>query len=559
MTENNKLDKIVTSFEDDENISMSDLMKNYDKTDNADFEKELEVTIIEENADGFMVDLRMKSEGIIPKKEFEENKVPTELKVGARVKVKILSTYGQPVLSYRKVIEEAKWDAAQEAFKNAERLPGTIIKTVKGGFLVDIGVSAFLHISQLDIYFIKETEKYVGKSYEFMITGFDRKNKKITVSRRKVIEDEKNVAKASALESIAEGQILDGTVSKITNFGAFINLGGIDGLLHLGDVAWHKIKKIEDLLHIGQTVTVQVLRVDRTNGKIFLSMKNLTPHPWEFADKRFPVGLIVEGSVTAVMSYGAFVELEPGINGLLHSSEYAWNDSEAALKKEVKEGQKIKVKIINVDKKKKKIALSVKEMFTNPWDEAFRHYLPGTVIRGIVQKIVSFGAFVKLPEGIEGLININNFSWLERVKRPEDFLKKGDEVEAVILEINPQIKKISLSLKHTKSDPYKNYKVDALVKGRVVRVTDFGAFVELESSIEALIKNKEMSSVRIDEFQSVLKESEEVEAKIIKVDIKNRKIELSIKKLEFDREKELIRKYSNKEDNPKLGDILTEE
>ncbi|MDR3257102.1 MAG: S1 RNA-binding domain-containing protein [Endomicrobium sp.] len=559
MIENKNLDKMVTSFEDCEDISMADLMKDYNESPNIDFGKELEVTIIAENADGFMVDLGMKFEGIIPKKEFEEGKIPTELKVGAKIKVKIVSTRGQHILSYREVIEKNKWDVVQEAFKNNHRVYGTIVKTIKGGFLVNIGVNAFLHISQLDTCFVKETEKYVGKSYEFIITKFDREEKNVIVSRRKIIEDEKNVARTSALESIAEGQIIDGTVSRITNFGAFISLGGIDGLLHVSDMAWYKVKKVEDLLCLGQTIRVQVLKVDRASEKISLSMKNLAPNPWESAVERFPIGLIMKGIVTSVMDYGIFVELEPGVEGLLHSSEYAWNNSEAALKKEIKEGQEIEVKIIDIDKENKKIALSIKKMLINPWDEAFRHYTPGTVIKGVVQNLMPFGAFVKLPEGIEGLIHISDFSWTAKIRHPEDVLKKGDEVEVVVLEVNPQNEKISLSLKHVKSDPYKKYKIGIVVQGKVVRTTDLGIFIELEHGIEALIKNEEISSVKIERSQSVLKEGEEVEAKVIKIDIKNRKIEASIKKLEFDREKELVKKYANQNEKSTLGEILTEE
>ncbi|MDR0800856.1 MAG: S1 RNA-binding domain-containing protein [Endomicrobium sp.] len=558
MIEDKNLDTL-TDFEDVEDISMTDFMKDCYKNVNTDFGREIEVTIIEENEDSFIVDLGMKSEGMIPKKEFEKGQVPTELKVGAKVKVKIVSTYGQPILSYREVIEKAEWDTLQEAFKNGKRLTGTILKTVKGGFLVDIGVDAFLHISQLDVSFVKETEKYVGKSYEFIIIKFDRKKKEVAVSRRRIIEDEKNVARTSTLKNIAEGQILDGTISRITSYGAFIDLGGVDGLLHISDIAWYKVKKLDDLLHIGQTVKVRVLKIDRNSGRISLSMKNLAPHPWESVTEKFPKGLVMKGTVISIISYGAFVELEPGVEGLLHTSEYAWNNSEELFKKELKKGQEIEVKIINVDKDNRKIALSVKKMFANPWNEALKHYAPGTVVKGIVQNIMPFGAFLRLSNGIEGLVHISDFSWTAKVRYPEDFLKKGDEVEVVVLEINPHDEKISFSLKHIKPDPYKKYKVGTVVKGKVVRCADFGAFVELESGIEALIKNKNASSSRIDEYQSLLKEGEEIEAKIIKVDMKDRKIEVSMKKLEFERERELIKEYSNIDDKPTLGDILTEE
>jgi small subunit ribosomal protein S1 len=564
MAENKCLDKPTTSFEDifedGKDASMADLMKSYDKSTNVDFGKELEVTIIEENSDGFMVDLGTKSDGIIPKEEFKDVAIPPELKVGAKVKVKVVSSSGQAIVSYREIIEKEKWDLLQKIFKENKRVNGVILKTVKGGFIVDVcGVNAFMHISQTDVHFVKETEQYIGKSCEFAILELDIKKKSIVVSRRKIIEDEINTAKASALENIAQGQILDGIVSRITKFGAFINLGGIDGLLHIGELAWYKVKKVKDLLHIGQTIRVQVLKVDKTSEKISLSMKNLSPSPWDCAFEKFPLGLITKGVVTSVMDYGVFVELEPGVDGLLHVSEYAWSNSEAALRRDLKKGKEIEVKIIDIDKENKKIALSVKQILANPWDEAFRHYTPGSLIKGVVQSLTSFGAFVKLPEGVEGLIHISDFSWTKKIGRPQEVVRKGDDVEVVVLGVNPQSEKISLSLKHTQPDPYKKYKVGSIVKGKVVKTSGFGVFIEIEMGIEALIKNNETSSAKTDKAAPSLKEGEEIEAKVIKVDLKNRKIEASVRKLEAHREKELIKQYANQNDKYTLGEILSQE
>jgi small subunit ribosomal protein S1 len=267
----------------------------------------------------------------------------------------------------------------------------------------------------------------------------------------------------------------------------------------------------------------------------------------------------MKGKVSSIADYGAFVELEQGIEGLLHISEYAWNDCDAAFRKNVKVGNEIEVKIIEVNQENKKIALSVKKMHQNPWDEAFRHYAPGTKVKAIVANLMPFGAFVRLPEGIEGLVHISDFSWTKKVKRPEDAVKKGDEIEVMILEVNPQKEKISLSIKHTQPDPYKKYKVGAAVNGKVTRTAEFGVFVEIEPYVEILIKNNEISSLKQDKDKKFLKEGDEVEANIIKVDIKDRKIEASIKKLEYEREKELVKKYANSQQSPSLGDILSEE
>jgi small subunit ribosomal protein S1 len=377
-------------------------------------------------------------------------------------------------------------------------------------------------------------------------------------SRRKIVEDEKNAIREAALASVSEGQVLDGIVLRITNFGAFVDIGGIDGLLHIGELAWYKVKKVEDLLYVGQRIKVQVIKVDKAGGKISLSIKNLIANPWDSVTERFPVGLVIKGKVASIMDYGVFVELDPGVEGLLHCSEYAWNDSEAALKREVKKGQDIEVKIISVDKENKKIALSVKQTLSNPWDEAFRHYAPVTVVKVTVQRLVPFGAFVKLPEGIEGLVHISDFSWTKKINHPEAVLKKGDEVEVVVVEVNPQKEKISLSLKHVTQDPYKKYKAGNIVKGKVVRVTDFGAFVELEPGIEASIKNSEASSLKFEKPQ-VFADDEELEVKIIKIDSGKRKIEVSVKALEFDREKELVKQFANQDDKPTLGELLSEE
>jgi len=562
MVENKNSNKLLVDFEDCE-ISMADLLKDCSKSENTGFGEELEVTIVEENSEGFMVDLGMKFEGIIPKKEFEESKIPPELKVGARIRAKILNDERQPlVLSYREIVERAVWKTLRDTFESGKRVCGTIIKSVKGGFIVDIGLKAFLHISQLDTSFIEDSERYIGKSYEFIITSFDEKEKNVTLSRRRIIEYEKNAAKASALERIEKGQIIDGKVSTITGFGAFIDIGGIDGLLHINDMAWYKIGKVQDLLHRGQTVKVQVTRIDKSSGKISLSLKNLTPHPWEAINEKFPLGVVVKGTVTSVVDYGAFVKLEPGVEGLLHSSEYSWSDSEKSLKRELKKDQEIEVKVIGIDVANRKISLSVKRLLVNPWDEALKCYPPGSIVKGTVQDIMPFGAFVKLPEGVDGLIHISNFSWTKKIKHPSEVLKKGDEVEVVVMEINPKSEKILLSLKHVIRDPYKKYSTGIVVKGRVVRIVDFGVYIELEPDIEALIRNSEISSVKSSEEKNrpVIKTGEEIEAKIIKVDLKNRKIEASVKKLDFEREKELVNKYANHGGHKfTLMEILTEE
>ncbi len=553
--ENNNLDNL-TKFEDDESMSMADLMKT-ETTPEIRNGQILDVVIVAETDDAFMVDLGMKSEGIIPKSEFENNEIPQELKAGATVKVFVKNATGRIQLSYREVIERQVWDKIEEAFKNKQTIKGTIKKAIKGGFVADVGVNAFLHISQVDTTFVKDTEKYIGKTFDFAITEFNRHDKKITLSRRKILEEEKAVKKAKIFDSLSEGQILDGTVKKIIASGAFIDLGGVDAFLHIGELAWYKVKKVEDILHDGQVVRVQISKIDREQEKISVSMKQLSVNPWDSAGEKYIANMITKGTVTSVMPYGAFVELEKGVEGLLAINEYAWNDSEHLFKKEVKEGQEIEVKIINCDKENKKISLSVKQMKPNPWEESARHYVPGTRVKGIVKNITPFGAFVKLPEGIEGLIHVSDFSWFKNVKYPADVLKKNQEVEVVVLSVNTQTEKIALSLKHLTQDPYQKYKPETTVKGKVTRVEAFGVFVEVEPNIEVLIKRTELSFEN--KIGELPKEGTEIEAKIIKADLKERKLEASVKKLEKAQEKELIKQFSSNDEKPTLADILQEE
>jgi small subunit ribosomal protein S1 len=558
--ENNSSDKTITSFDDNEDISMADLLKECAPPENIDLGKDFDVTIIEENSDGFLVNLGMKFEAIIPKSEFEDGNIPDELKVGATVKVKLINNQGRLILSYKAVVEESKWNELEEAFKQSKHVKGTILKTTKGGFFVDVfGVKAFLPISQTDIYFVKDVNDYIGQTYEFIIIEFYKNKKNMVLSRKKLLQEAKDLARFDALNKIEDGQMLDGVVSNITKFGAFVNLGGVEGLLHIRELAWYKFKKVEDLLRIGQQIRVQVLKVDKVLGKISLSMKNFVPHPWDNADEKFPVGLVTKGTVVSVVDYGVFVELEPGVEGLLHSSEYAWNNSEALIKKEVKKGQEIEVKIINVDKENKKIALSVKQIQENPWDLVFKHYSPGTKVKGIIANITPFGAFVQLKEGIEGLIHVSDFSWTKTIKNPEEMVKKGDEVEVIILKVNPKDERISLSLKHIQKDPFKKYKVGNVVKGKVVKTLVYGIFIELDPEIYAFIRNSEFSSLLNEKSQNLFKDGQDIEAKIIKVDLKNRKIEASIKRLALDREKDLIKQYSNQNTTVTLGEALSEE
>jgi small subunit ribosomal protein S1 len=525
--------------------------------------KVINVKVVAVTPDGLVVDLGVKSDGLVPKIEFENNPgALAEITPGTTIPVIITSFQsedGHLPVSWKKAREKDAWVKINAASKTNQPIEGIIRKQNKGGFLVDIGIEAFLPSSQVDTHFSKNADKYIGKKFQFLITEMNPEKRNIVLSRRKLLETENKLKREKALAGIKEGDIKEGTVTGITGFGAFVDIGGIEGLLHIGDISWQHIKKVETLLKTGQKVQVQILKIDPLAGKISLGMKQLIERPWNKAVEKYPVGTVVKGKITSITTFGAFVELEPGIEGLLHSSEVSWDEKKDDLKKKLSVGQVIEPKVIALDPEKEKLSLSLKRMQANPWEEASKKYPAGTKVKGVVSHLTPFGAFVKLPEGIEGLIHVADMSWTKKVNHPKDFVKVGQEVESVVVEINPQNEKISLSLKQVTQDPYKKYKAGTVVTGPVKRILDFGAFVELEAGIEALVRVSEISPQKIESASAVLKVGQIVEAKVIKSDPSERKIDISIKKLDHDREKELVKKYSGKQERQTLGDLLEEE
>jgi len=394
---------------------------------------------------------------------------------------------------------------------------------------------------------------------QFLVTEANRGQRNVVLSRRKILEVGQKELRGKLFATLADGQEFEGTVSGITDFGAFVDIGGVDGLLHIGDIAWHRIKKVSDVLSVGQKVKVKVLKIDREKEKISLGMKQLAARPWDSMDERYQAGSIVAGKITSVTDFGAFVELEPGLEGLLHCSEVSWTERDQSFKKHFKPGQEIEVKIIAIDKQKEKISLSLKQLQANPWEEVKLRYPSGTRLKGVVTHLTPFGAFVKLAEGMEGLIHVADMSWTKKIRHPQDVLQVGQEIEAVVMDVNPDNEKISLSLKHLSDDPYRRYRTGAVVSGVVKRIVEFGAFIELEPNVEALVRISEMSAQRVENVSDVLAIGQQVEAKVIKCDPQERKIDVSIKKLEHERERELLKKYVNKAERPTLGQLLEEE
>jgi small subunit ribosomal protein S1 len=523
--------------------------------------KKIKVRVVGSTADGVLVNLGMKSEGLIPKAEFESAEKMSELKQGAEITVileRFHSESGYPLVSYRKIKEVEGWDKIKQAMQSNSPVEGTVSKKIKGGFIVDIGVDAFLPGSQLDTRRVKDENSFIGQKIQVLITEANPAKRNVVVSRRKLQEISQNAARSKALESLSEGQVIEGKVTGITEFGAFVDIGGVEGLLHIGDIAWHHVRKVEDLLKMDQAVSVKILKIDKEKGKVSLGLKQLTARPWDTAEEKYKPGAVLKGKITSKTDFGIFIELEPGLEGLVHISEISWDEKGETAIKAFSKGQEVGAKILGIDKQKEKISLSIKRLRSSPWEEAKNKYPAGSRVKGTVTQLTPFGAFVKLEEGLEGLVHVGDMSWTKNVRHPQDIVNEGQEVEAVVLSVNTTTEKISLSLKGVTEDPFKKYKAGRAVTGTVKRIVDFGAFVELEPGIEALLRASEVSREKVENISSVLKAGQAIEAKVIKSDPVEKKIDISIRRLDQEREKELLKRYSNKENIPNLGDVLEE-
>ncbi|MCK9583153.1 MAG: 30S ribosomal protein S1 [Endomicrobiales bacterium] len=546
---------------DDENVLMSELMGPELKVETG---KVFSAVVVGQNEDGVLVDLGLKYEALIPKTEFEDGVAPKELELGKNISVKFVrfgNNGGSPIVSFRELKEAAIWETLSNAQHAAASIEGTIKKKVKGGFVVDIGLDAFLPSSQLDLRVPKnpkDLDNVIGKKYEFAITEINRAQRNVVLSRRVLLEKSVNEQKSKLFAEVEEGQIRDGVVRNITKFGAFVDIGGIDGLLYIGDLAWYRVKNVEDILKVGQRVRVSILKINKKEEKISLGLKQLSVKPWDGAAERYPSGLIIKGKVSSVSDFGVFVELEQGVEGLIHISETSWLSEPKNLKQMFSVGSEVEAKVLAIDETTQKISLSIKQMTENPWENAYRHYAPGARVKGVVSGITPFGVFVKLPEGgVQGLVHVGELSWTKKIKHPNEVVKQGSEIEVVVLSVDPKNEKISLSVKKLTQDPVKKYKVGAVVKGTVARLNGFGAFVTLEEGIDALLRNGEIDATKkIEDPSTVLAVGQEVEAKVIKNEIKERKIEISIKKLDRERERELIKQFANKDEKPTLGELL---
>jgi small subunit ribosomal protein S1 len=489
--------------------------------------------IIEVRPKEVLVDIGYKSEGVIPGMEFEDIKT---LKVGDEIDVlieKLEDKDGMVVLSHEKAEFKKNWDKILTICNEGGRITGKVKSMVKGGLVVNVGVEAFLPASQIDVVTPRNLAQFVGNTYEFKVVKINQERQNIVLSRRELIEQERSERRAHLLAEMVPGDIRKGTVKNITDFGAFIDLNGIDGLLHITDMSWGRIGHPSELLKIGQEIDVVVLDVNKEKERVSLGLKQKMSNPWDNIETKYPVGAHVKGKIVNLVPYGAFVQLEPGVEGLVHVTELSWTKRVAKPSDMLKQDQEIEAVVLGINREEQKISLGIRQLESNPWDTAEQKYPAGTHVKGKVRNLTSYGAFVELEEGIDGMIHVSDISWTRKINHPSEVLKKGDEVEALVLEVDRPNQRIALGMKQLAQDPWEKidqfYKVGDLVSGSVTKLASFGAFVGLKHEIDGLVHISQISEERVDKIKNVLKLGQEVTARVVKIDKGERRIGLSIK------------------------------
>ncbi len=489
--------------------------------------------IVEITKDFVVVDVGFKSEGLVPMGEFWD---PKEIALGNEIEVFLDQTEGsdgQIVLSKEKARKQRQWEFIVEHCKEGSIVKGKVMRKVKGGLMVDIGMEAFLPGSQIDNKRIKNLDDFIGNTYDFKILKINIERKNIVISRRELLEEERISKKAELLENINIGDLRTGVVKNITDFGVFLDLDGIDGLLHITDMTWKRIKHPSEMVHLGQELEVIILSIDKEKGRVALGLKQKESNPWEEIERKYPPGTRVRGKIVNLVSYGAFIEIEPGIEGLIHVSEMSWTKNITDPSEMVRIGDEVEAIVLSIQKEDGKISLGIKQTEHNPWEDVEKKYPIGSSVTAEIRNLTNYGAFVELEPGVDGLIHISDLSWIKKVSHPSEILKKGDKVEAVVLSVDKESKKITLGVKQLSSNPWDNIAstmpVGTLVKGVVTKTTAFGAFVQLENGIEALIHVTELSDQPFGKVEDIIHKGDDVTAKVIKLDSEHKKIALSIK------------------------------
>lgn len=516
--------------------------------------------------DDVVIEVGLKSEGLVPKAEFENLE---SLKIGDTFEVLLENLEGEGgliELSKRKADRMMAWQKLLDTTKEGDVVEGAVTRKIKGGLLVDIGgVNVFLPASQVDVRRPGDVGDYIGRKVRASILKIDTERRNIVISRRKLIEEERDQAKKRLMDTLKEGDIITGEVKNIADFGAFVDLGGIDGLLHITDMSWGRINHPSEMVKVGQKVEVKILNIDREKEKIALGMKQREASPWEEIEKKYPVNSRIKGAVVNLMSYGAFVRLEDGIEGLVHISEMSWTRRINHPSEIVAPNQEVEVVVLEINKDKQEISLGMKQTEVNPWELVGEKYPAGTIIEGKVRNLANYGAFVEIEPGIDGLLHISDMSWTKKVTHPNEVLKKGDTVKCVVLEVDRDKQRVGLGMKQLTEDPWltaipEHYKPGMVVRGKVTKITNFGVFVELESDLEGLLHISELADHKVENPQDVVKAGDEVDVKILRVDKADRKIGLSLKRAQWgdatgggEAEGETTSKKASKKDSPTRG------
>lgn len=524
-------------------------------------------TITEIRQNDVVVDIGGKSEGIIPANEFIDI---GDLQIGSSIDVyveKLEDKSGAPVLSFDKAEQKKNWDNILTKFPEGSIAAGRVKAKVKGGLIVSIGVDSFLPASHIDIQPPKNLDQYVGQTYDFKVLKINLDRKNIVLSRRELIEEQRANKRKNLLDSIQPGQVRKGVVKNITDFGAFIDLDGMDGLLHITDMSWGRIAHPSEILKQGEEINVMIIEVNREKERVSLGLKQTTKNPWDEIEHKFPVGAKVHGKVVNLVPYGAFIEIEPGVEGLVHITEMSWTKRITKPSELLKVGQELDAVVLGIQKDDQKISLGLRQLEPNPWDMARHNYPIGARVRGKVRNMTTYGAFIELEEGIDGMVHVSDLSWTRKVNHPSEILKKGDEVDAIVLDVDASQQRISLGVKQLAVDPWTDidsfFKIGDVVTGVVSKITSFGAFVELKDGIDGLVHISQISEDRVEKVKDVLKPGQEVTARVIKIDRDERRLGLSVKAANYS-EQQLAAETASFEalnrdssgDMMNLGDIL---
>ena len=515
-----------------------------------------------------LVDIGYKSEGLVPIYEFRDENNNITAKLGDSIEAMIVERLDNEeervIISMEKAAQIKIWDDIKKMYDDDEIVEGTILSRVKGGFSVDLGIKAFLPGSQADLRPIRNLDEMVGQTFKFKILKFNQKRNNIVLSRRSVLEQELKSQRLATLETMYDGKVLDGVVKNITEYGVFVDLGGLDGLLHITDISWGRVKHPSELFSVGDNITVKVLAFDKEKERVSLGMKQLTEDPWLHAEEKYPISSRAKGKVVSLADYGAFVELEVGIEGLIHVSEMSWTRKIHHPSKMVAVGEEVETVVLDIQPENRRVSLGLKQIAPNPWEVISDKYPVGTTIEGKIKNITDFGLFIGIDEGIDGLVHISDISWTKRIKHPAEIYKKNDMIHAIVLEIDKKNERFSLGIKQLQPDPWEavaqRYEIGKKITGAITNITDFGVFVELEEGIEGLVHISEISTEKIKSPLEKISINEVITAKVLSVNSNERRIALSIKQLETDNEKNLLNDYISKLEpsTSTFGEVLRE-